>query len=304
MKTLLAFRNKLLAGLALALTLSSSAAHAAIDLSTWKNAAGPNTGLTPDITLSSSPLQNLVPVQVDFSICNRGDEVVTSTLFEPIQGRLRSLQADLITDGDSNDIKSLADGVSIAPGACANMSFIWIPDITQGVTEIMAEANPGLLVTETDLSNNETSRAVAFDTIPPPPVPEVSCMGFYAPFAQDLNIKKKAKGTIPVRIGLTDGNGYPMTDADLSAPPVINVAFNGTVYGDGSTDDAALESVGSSNDGNAFAFNSDSGLWEYRLSSKQFSQSGTYAVSVASGDTGEYTINTDGQCAQSFIRQY
>ncbi len=295
--------KKSVAGVALAASsISSITALAATDLSPWKNAAGPNTGLTPDITLSASPLQDLVPVQVDVEICNYGDETVTSTIFEPIQVRLRSFQADLVTDGDSNDIKSFADGVSLAPGACANMSFTWTPDISQGVTEIIAEANPGLLVAEIDLSNNTTTRAVVFDQ-QPPSVPEYSCDGFYEPFDDNITIKRKSKGTIPVKMELTDEYSYPMTDADISAPPVINITFNSTVYGNGTTDDAALESVGASNDGNQFSYNAAEGQWEYRLGTKQFNSAGTYQVTVASGDTSEYTISNGVLCSQSFIRQ-
>ncbi|MCS0397892.1 hypothetical protein ND972_13910 [Vibrio diabolicus] len=295
--------KKSVAGLTLAAAaMTSTAALAAIDLSPWKNASGPNTALTPDITLSTSPLQDLVPVQVDVSICNRGDETVTSDTFAPIQARLTSLQANLTTDGDLNDVKSLADGVSLAPGACASMSFTWTPDITQGVTEIEVFVNPAVIISEIDLGNNETSRAVTFDQ-QPPAVPEYSCEGFYEPFDQNITIKKKSKGTIPVKMELKDEYGYPMTDADISAPPVINVTFNSTVYGSGTTDDAALESVGSSNDGNQFSYNAAEGQWEYRLGTKQFSGTGTYQVSVTSGDLNEYTINNGGQCTNSFTRQ-
>uniref|UniRef100_UPI003D1077B3 PxKF domain-containing protein n=1 Tax=Vibrio sp. TaxID=678 RepID=UPI003D1077B3 len=148
----------------------------------------------------------------------------------------------------------------------------------------------------------ETTRAVTFDQ-QPPAVPEYSCDGFYQPFDDNITIKKKSKGTIPVKMELTDEYGYPMTDADISAPPVINVTFNSTVYGNGTTDDAALESVGSSNDGNQFSYNTDAGQWEYRVGTKQFSSSGTYHVTVTSGDSNEYTINSGVQCSQSFTRQ-
>ncbi|MEK0274926.1 CARDB domain-containing protein [Vibrio vulnificus] len=273
-----------------------------IDLSPWKNEAGPNTGLTSDITLSASPLQDLVPVQVDVEICNYGDETVTSDAFAPIQARLFSSQADLVTDGDLNDVKSLADGVSLAPGACANLSFTWTPDITQSVAEIQVEANAYLTVPESNLGNNSTTRAVVFDQ-QPPSVPEYSCDGFYEPFDDKITIKKKSKGTIPVKMELTNEYSYPMTDADISAPPVINITFNSTVYGNGITDDAALESVGASNEGNQFSYNAAEGQWEYRLGTKQFSSAGTYQVTVASGDTGEYTISNGALCSQSFIRQ-
>lgn len=102
---------------------------------------------------------------------------------------------------------------------------------------------------------------------------------------------------------LFDENGFEVTNYDVASPPVINVTFNSTVYGNGTTDDAALDTVGSSNDGNAFTYNAAEGVWQYNLGTKQFSSAGTYQVTVASGDTNEYTINSGAQCARSFTRQ-
>lgn len=295
--------KKSVAGLTLAVaTMTSTAALAAVDLTPWKNAAGPNTGLTPDITLSTSPVQDLTPVQVDVSVCNRGDETVTSSTFAPIEVKLFSA-ADLYTDADASfDTKALADGVSIAPGACTSVSFTWIPDVAQGISDISARVNPQGYIIDADFSNDVTTRAVTFDT-QPPVVPEMTCHGFYAPFDKDITISNKTKRAIPVKLELFDEYGQAQTDYDISSPPVINVTFNSTVYGSATTDDATLDSVGSSNDGNQFSFNSAEQLWEYRLGTKQFSSAGTYQVTVTSGDTNEYTINNGTQCTQSFTRQ-
>ncbi len=285
-----------------AAALSSTSAFAAIDLSPWKNAAGPNTGLTPDITLSASPLQDQVPVQVDVTICNYGDETVTSTLGSPIEVKIFSAQANLATDADANDdTKALADGVSLAPGACASVTFTWTPYLAQGVTEIAALINPRFFIFDVAPNNDLTTRAVVFDQ-QPPAVPSYACEGFFEPFAQTISIKKKSKGTIPVKIVLKDESGTYLTDNEIDSSPVINVTFNSTVYGNGTTDDAALESVGSSNDGNQFTYNELEQRWEYRLGTKQFSGAGTYLVTVASGDNSEYTVDSGAQCANSFIR--
>ncbi len=65
-----------------------------------------------------------------------------------------------------------------------------------------------------------------------------------------------------------------------------------------------MESVGKSNDGNAFSYNPDTQQWEHRIGTKQFSESGTYIVNVRSGDETEYTINaTGGNCTNTFTRQ-
>lgn len=130
--------------------------------------------------------------------------------------------------------------------------------------------------------------------------PEFSCIGFDSPFDVALTIKKKAKGTIPAKMKLFDENSVEIVDADVTSPPVVNVTFDGFIYGDGNTDDGVLESVGSSNEGNVFAYNEDSGYWEYRVGTKQFPAAGTYTVDVRSGNEEEYTINPS--CSQTFTR--
>ena len=135
-------------------------------------------------------------------------------------------------------------------------------------------------------------------------ISEFSCAGFDSPFAEPLSIKKKTKKTIPVKMSLTDVDGFNVTDLNVVAAPVINVEFNGVVFGDGTTNDENLESVGNSNQGNSFSFNNDNQTWEYRLGTKQFSGTGTYTVSVTSGDNAEYTIDAvGGACLQIFVRQ-
>lgn len=134
-----------------------------------------------------------------------------------------------------------------------------------------------------------------------PNVPNLSCEGFFSPFDAPKTINKKAKGTIPVKMELIDELWQAVLGGDLVAPPVINVMFDGQTYGDGSTDDVALESVGSANDGNEFTFNDAEQIWQYNLGTKQFSGSGTYIVTVKSGDQNEYTISPT--CTQVFTRK-
>lgn len=135
-------------------------------------------------------------------------------------------------------------------------------------------------------------------------VASFSCTGFGAPFDDALSIKKKSKKTIPVKMQLGDENGYNVSDMDVNAAPVINVAFNGVTYGNGSTDDAGLEAPGHSNDGNQFRYSVDDQAWIFNLGTKQFSSPGEYSVSVHSGDESEYTVSAaSGQCAQTFTRQ-
>lgn len=134
-------------------------------------------------------------------------------------------------------------------------------------------------------------------------VPDLACAGFAPPFDRALSLKNKNKRVIPVDIVLTDADGYIVTDFNITAPPVINVLFDGTTpYGDG-TDSEELLPVGSANEDNLFRYDPDTGQWIYNLGTKQFGAAGTYKVTVASGDELEYTIATpDGACSQTFER--
>ena len=82
----------------------------------------------------------------------------------------------------------------------------------------------------------------------------LNCEGFSPPFDQPLSIKKKTKRTIPVDIRLLDGSGDVVTDADITAPPVINVSYQGFGVGDVAPASLELLPVGSANEGNFFRF--------------------------------------------------
>ena len=102
---------------------------------------------------------------------------------------------------------------------------------------------------------------------------------------------------------LADADGYTVTDADIAAPPVINVYFEGQVFGEMPPDSDDLLPIGSANDDNIFRFDIDAGQWVYNLGTKQFMAAGTYTVMAASGDTLEYTISgPGGACMQTFER--
>ena len=87
-----------------------------------------------------------------------------------------------------------------------------------------------------------------------------------------------------------------MTDADIVAPPVIQVSFDSG--GDSAVDvtDDALP-AGQGTDGNQFSFSGSK--WQFNLKTKNYSSSGTYTVTMVSGDASEYTI--DPTCAGVFV---
>lgn len=170
-----------------------------------------------------------------------------------------------------------------------------------------ASAQTAHLITIDRSSGNTSSvaplpySAVTGLTVIPTASTQYSCQGFFEPFSDPLSIKRRAKGTIPVKMNLQDGLYQNVGISDLAAAPVINVTFNGMVYGDEGSDDVALEPNGMSNDGNIFDFNDAEQQWEFGLGTKQFPAPGTYSVTVRSGDESEYKISPG--CSQIFTRQ-
>ena len=147
---------------------------------------------------------------------------------------------------------------------------------------------------------NVSSTITAYDFENPPTFLCVAG-GFKPPFHEPLTLAKKAKKAIPVKMMLADSDGNPITDADITAPPVVNVLFNSTTYGDtGAGDDVDLLPLGQANDDNVFRFDGFSGTWFYGLGTKILSAPGTYTVKAVSGDETEYSI--DATCTETFLR--
>jgi hypothetical protein len=110
------------------------------------------------------------------------------------------------------------------------------------------------------------------------PVPVLSCVddGFLPPFDVQLELKKKAKRAIPVKMMLVDESGFPITDMDISAP-VVNVAY-GALGPPFDGYDADLVPSGLADDGNEFRYDPETETWIINLATKQFTASGTYTV--------------------------
>jgi hypothetical protein len=122
---------------------------------------------------------------------------------------------------------------------------------------------------------------------------------FDPPFDAPLTLKRKKNGAIPVKMQLFDVDGFLVIDADLAAPPVVNVSFSPSGGGGDQdvTDD--LLPVGQANDDNIFRFDVDEDKYIYNLSSKPYKASGDYTVSAVAGDSS-YDIEG---CSQTFTRQ-
>jgi Right handed beta helix region len=126
----------------------------------------------------------------------------------------------------------------------------------------------------------------------------LKCVGFDAP-ANSGPIKVKKNRVIPYKAELIDlFTGLPVSNADISALPTIQVIYTPTV---GPATDVTTDalSAGQGSDTNQFMFSGD--RWAYNLSTKNYSASGTYAVTISSGDGDEYIISPT--CTSQFVIQ-
>jgi hypothetical protein len=123
----------------------------------------------------------------------------------------------------------------------------------------------------------------------------VTCTGFEPPMDKGA-VKVKKNRVLPLKAELLDGDGYLVTDSDITAPPVIQVIFQPTV---GDAEDVTNEalSAGQGTDGNQFEFSD--GKWQFNLKTKNYSGAGTYTITMVSGDECEYVIDTT--CTASFM---
>lgn len=119
---------------------------------------------------------------------------------------------------------------------------------------------------------------------------QLSCVGFQAPMnAGPVSILKNKKRALPLKAKLVDSvTGQPVTNADISAPPVVQVSYIPDTGG--SVNDVTDEAlaVGLGTEGNQFVFTSE-GNWQFNLKTTNFNAPGTYTITMAAGNT--YAIN-------------
>jgi hypothetical protein len=120
------------------------------------------------------------------------------------------------------------------------------------------------------------------------PEPQIySCTGFRPP-CDNGPVKVKKNRVIPFRAVLVDSEGFPVTDVTVeSALPLVKVIRDaGTPDATEVTEDALP--AGHGTEGNEFVFSD--GEWHYNLSTKSYSSSGTYTVTIESPDQSTYVI--------------
>lgn len=124
----------------------------------------------------------------------------------------------------------------------------------------------------------------------------IACAGFEPPM-DNYPVRVKKNRALPLKAELFDYEVvFAKTDADLTAPPVVQVMLNGAPTGEGDVSDDVLP-AGQGSDGNQFVF-TDEGKWQFNLKTGQFTAPGTYIVSMESGDPDVYTFVS--QCVTEF----
>jgi len=116
------------------------------------------------------------------------------------------------------------------------------------------------------------------------PLPTLSCEGFKAPADRDVRINRPNR-VVPLRMQLVDEDGAYVGDYEL-ASPVLQVAYSSG--GDFEQFADALDYAGRGNEGNQFIF--DGAYWAFNLGTRGLA-SGTYQLSVTSGDASQYVVN-------------
>lgn len=130
--------------------------------------------------------------------------------------------------------------------------------------------------------------------------PAMACIGFHEPMA-DYPVAAKKNRVFPLKMELMDEDGYEISDADLTAPPVVHVEFVAAEINAEPTDVSGdAYPAGEGTEGNQFVY-TDEGVWQFNLKSKNYTAAGEYAITVISGDDSEYIIEP--LCMSSFIIQ-
>ena len=126
--------------------------------------------------------------------------------------------------------------------------------------------------------------------------PMFSCKGFEYPLNTEAVTVKKNR-TLPFKAQLLDKNNAYISDLELVASPVIQVLFKATSSFTtiDVTDDAL--SARNADEGNLFSYLDSK--WRFNLGTKSYTSSGSYTVTMVSGDSSEYIVSPT--CSGFFV---
>jgi len=131
-------------------------------------------------------------------------------------------------------------------------------------------------------------------------VPSFACTGFQSPFDVPVSVGKKTNRAIPLKAQLFDSSHNLVTPTTLGAAqgPVVNVSYKSD-SGPAVDNPELLDPLWQSSSGNLFNFDPTTGTWWFNLATTQFTASGTYTVTLQSGDPSYLLFP---QCSGQFVR--
>ena len=118
---------------------------------------------------------------------------------------------------------------------------------------------------------------------------KITCEGFEAPLDQGPVTVRGRNRALPLKAELHDALGNPMTDADLGAPPLVQVTFAPAAGGEPTDISEEALSAGLGTDGIEFVFDDD--RWRFNLKTGPYQAPGAYTVSMVSGDEAQYQLS-------------
>ena len=126
---------------------------------------------------------------------------------------------------------------------------------------------------------------------------QLTCIGFDPPM-DIYPVSLKNDRALPLKAEIFDSNGYAMISDDFTALPLVQVSFDYHKIADAVSvaEEALPTSQGDT--GNQLEFSKDN-KWQVNLNTSLFTASGTYTVSMISGDKSEYVFEPT--CVTQFV---
>jgi hypothetical protein len=125
--------------------------------------------------------------------------------------------------------------------------------------------------------------------------PIYTCVGFEPPMDKEV-VKARGNRALPLKADLVTPDLLSV-GSSISSPPVIEVIFAAETAGFPLDVTAQALAVGQATDGNQFVLTGDN-RWTYNLKLNNYTASGTYTISMVSGDDS-YAIEPT--CESSFV---
>ena len=135
---------------------------------------------------------------------------------------------------------------------------------------------------------NRSSSFGFFNPNPTAGFATLECMGFEAPMDKSP-VEVKNRRVLPLKARLFHEDGAPVIGSDLLAPPVLRVIYVPASPGPVENVTEYILPAGLGTEDN-FVF-TDEGVWQFNLSTRNYTASGTYTLRIQTGDNEEYVIN-------------